>query len=199
MFYVPVLYAIRTRFLKRTKLGIFFWLAEYQYPILFTCIDEEKNMYIATCFHVDAEKREFLIAKTEPKAVKELLTDKRTIRNVFPDKEDTVYVVTVYKWSEEPMIIESRAADVNSHYFPSCGIFMDAEDDEFEDELSILDARIELQKEKRIQASMQIKVEMTDVKAIQVCFCKNKQGKILSENDYRIAKRSAVKGKVQYA
>ena len=29
MFYVPVLYAIRTRFLKRTKLGIFFWLAEY--------------------------------------------------------------------------------------------------------------------------------------------------------------------------
>lgn len=66
-------------------------------------------------------------------------------------------------------------------------------------ELSILDARIELQKEKRIQASMQIKVEMTDVKAIQVCFCKNKQGKILSENDYRIAKRSAVKGKVQYA
>ena len=174
-------------------------LADYQYPILFTCIDEEKNMYIATCFHVDAEKREFLIAKTEPKAVKELLTDKRTIRNVFPDKEDTVYVVTVYKWSEEPMVIESRAADVNSHYFPSCGIFMDAEDDEFEDELSILDARIELQKEKRIQAPMQIKVEMTDVKAIQVCFCKNKQGKILSENDYRIAKRSAVKGKVQYA
>lgn len=34
MFYVPVLYAIRTRFLKRTKLGIFFWLAEYLFPVL---------------------------------------------------------------------------------------------------------------------------------------------------------------------
>ena len=33
MFYVPVLYAIRTRFLKRTKLGIFFWLAEYLFPV----------------------------------------------------------------------------------------------------------------------------------------------------------------------
>ena len=28
MFYVPVLYAIRARFLKGTELGMFFWLAE---------------------------------------------------------------------------------------------------------------------------------------------------------------------------
>lgn len=38
MFYVPVLYAIRTRFLKRTKLGIFFWLAEYLFPVLLSLL-----------------------------------------------------------------------------------------------------------------------------------------------------------------
>ena len=32
MFYVPVLYAIRTRFLKRTKLGIFFGLLNICFP-----------------------------------------------------------------------------------------------------------------------------------------------------------------------
>ena len=38
MFYVPVLYAIRTRFLKRTKLGIFFWFAEYLFPVLLSLL-----------------------------------------------------------------------------------------------------------------------------------------------------------------
>lgn len=184
--------------LKNHNLIVDMILVDYQYPVLFTCIDEDKNMYIATCFHVDAEKQEFLIAKTEPEAVKELLTDKRTIRNIFPDKEGTVYVVTVHKWSEEPMIVESMAADVNSHYFPSCGIFMDADDGEFDEELSILNARIKLQKEKSSQEAMQF-VETTDVKAVRFCFYKSKRGKILSDKDYRTAERHAVKGKVKYA
>lgn len=174
-------------------------LADYQYPILFTCIDENKSMYIVTCFHVDAEKREYLIAKTSPEAVKELLTNKRTIRNIFPDKDGIVYVSALYENPCKTTVYERRAADVDSHCFPSCGIFMDAEDGEFEEELSILNARIELRKEKSIQDSMQFKVEMTDVKAIQVCFCKNKRGKMLSEKDYRMAKKPALKGKVQYA
>ena len=38
MFYVPVLYAIRTRFLKRTKLVIFFWFAEYLFPVLLSLL-----------------------------------------------------------------------------------------------------------------------------------------------------------------
>lgn len=38
MFYVPVLYAIRTRFLKRTKLGIFFGFAEYLFPVLLSLL-----------------------------------------------------------------------------------------------------------------------------------------------------------------
>ena len=43
MFYVPVLYAIRTRFLKRTKLGIFFWLAEYLFHNHFEYTRFHKN------------------------------------------------------------------------------------------------------------------------------------------------------------
>lgn len=174
-------------------------LADYQYPILFTCVDENKSMYIATCFHVDAEKQEFLIANTSPETVKELLTNKRTIRNVFPDGDGTVYVATVYKLIDAPTVNESRAADVNSTYFPSNGIFMDAEDDEFEDEISILDARIEMQKEKTIEDTIQFRVKTTDVRILRVYFCKSKSGKMLRDEDYRITKRPAVKGRVQYA
>lgn len=34
MFYVPLLYAIETRFLKRSKLGFLVWVTEYFFPVL---------------------------------------------------------------------------------------------------------------------------------------------------------------------
>lgn len=174
-------------------------LADYQYPILFTCTDEENNMYITTCFYVGAEKQQYLVAETSPSTIKELLTNKRTIRDVFPNNGGSVFLVTFHKGADDPTIEKSMISEIDSHCLPTAGIYMDAEKEEFSDELAVLEARIELQKEKLAEGSMQFKAESTDIKILRVYFCKSKRGKMLDDKDYRITKRPVMKGKVQYA
>ena len=36
MFYVPIMYALETRFLRRSKWGIFIWATEYLFPVIIT-------------------------------------------------------------------------------------------------------------------------------------------------------------------
>jgi len=117
-------------------------LVEYQYPIFFTCIDEEENMYIATCFYVDSEKKRYLVARTSPSIIKECLVNRRTIRDIFGSNDKTVYVVTFLKGKDEPTIGMAAVSEIDQCGLPTAGIYMDAEEDEFSSEISILDARI---------------------------------------------------------
>lgn len=131
---------------KEHRLYLDLVLVEFQYPILFTCLDEENNMYIATCFHTDAKEKEWLIADTEPERVRELLRNEITIRDIFPAGGGTVYLAAKNRGMEHPQVKEYRASGVPEEIFPTPGMFMDADDDEFQEEISVLERRIEAKK-----------------------------------------------------
>ena len=48
-------------------------LLEYRYPLLFTCMDDNDQMYLVTCFAADSKKRVWLIVQTSPSEVIEML------------------------------------------------------------------------------------------------------------------------------
>lgn len=117
-------------------------LVEYHYPILFTCLDNRGNMYISTCFHADAQEREWLIAQTTPNAVIDLLRNNISIRDVFPKDDTLIYLAAKSKDAQETVIQTVRADEVPEKIFPTGGMFMDADEDEFTEELVILRKRL---------------------------------------------------------
>ena len=186
-------------YLKGHSLNVDLVLAEYQYPILFTCIDEEKNMYLATCFYVDAEKREYLIAETSPLAVKELLMNKRTIRDSFPRSNDVAYIATFSKETDDPVIEGQRVAEINPNYLPTEGIYMDAEDDEFSEEISIIDARIELQKE-TADAGLDLSMwNQSETRYCMISLYRSNRVMVSGCNEHFIEKNIFQKRRVRYA
>lgn len=116
--------------------------AEYHYPILFTCVDESGAMYIATCFHADAREKKWLIAKTSPESIISLLCNNIPIRDVFPKGDRSVYLITKSRGTDEPYVKEMASSNVPDEYFPSPEMFMDADDDEFLEDLAILKKRV---------------------------------------------------------
>lgn len=118
-------------------------LAEARYPVLFTCLDEGGDMYVAACFRTDAKEQAWLIAATEPGRVMDLLRNRIPIRNVFPTGGDAVYLAAKGRDMECPQVEEYRASEVSEEIFPTPGMFMDADGGEFREELSVLERRAE--------------------------------------------------------
>lgn len=48
MFYIPLLYAIRSRFIRRTHIGVLFWMGEYLFPVLLSLFLADINSTSAT-------------------------------------------------------------------------------------------------------------------------------------------------------
>ncbi len=117
-------------------------LVEYHYPILFTCLDDQGTMYISTCFHADAQEREWLIAQTTPKAIIDLLRNSVSIRDIFPKDDTLVYLAAKCKDIQKTKIQTLKAGEVPEKIFPTAGMFMDADEDEFLEELAILRKRL---------------------------------------------------------
>lgn len=113
-----------------------FILLEFIYPVLFTCVDDEENMYLVSCPCADSSMQKWILTKTTPTVVEELLTDKITIRDAFVSSDK--------KW-----LIEKTASGTSIHAvrnftdtdLPTAGYYMEAEDGEFDDEISVMRER----------------------------------------------------------
>ena len=110
-------------------------------PILFACCDDEKNLYICSCHCQNAQKCEWLITSTTYRRLIDLLTDKLSIRDIFLNDGSTVYVATMYANDAPITVVEKKTYEVDS-ILPTAGFYMDADPDEFSEELAILEAEI---------------------------------------------------------
>lgn len=111
------------------------------YPVLFTCIDNLRNTYLCACYFADSSKTLWLVTKTEPERVIELLNNKETIREMF--ESDELWMICKLKSKKEiqvKQIADWKNFDKNA--FPEEGEYMDADEEEFEEEISILKKRI---------------------------------------------------------
>lgn len=122
-------------------------LVECRQPILFTCIDEKSHMYLVTCFRADSQERDWLIAETEPERIISLLSNELTIRDAFPAGDCAVYWVTKARDMERLSVRKCRADEIPGEFFPTPGMFMDADEGEFKEELAELRMRAANQEE----------------------------------------------------
>lgn len=116
-------------------------LVENIYPVLFTCIDDFLNTYLSVCYYADGTKTCWLLAKTAPEKIINLLSNKVTIRELF--ESDELWLVC--STEDEENIYVEKIADYRSFdpaAFPVKGEYMDADSGEFTEEISVLQQRL---------------------------------------------------------
>lgn len=110
------------------------------YPVLFTCVDDFENTYLSICYFADPSKILWLVTKTAPERVIDLLNNKVTIRELF--ESDELWAICKSKNEEIQVKRIEDCKNFDKNAFPAEGEYMDADTGEFEEEISILKKRI---------------------------------------------------------
>lgn len=118
------------------------------YPILFTCRNDEGDLFLCVCCDDNKLMRKWLITKVKPTTVIELLTNKTTMRDAFLKDNGAKYSIILNNASQEYSIEIDNYDDWNSETsidLPTTGEYIDAEEDEFLEEIQYY--KYNLQKE----------------------------------------------------
>lgn len=102
-------------------------------PVLFTCKDIMSQLYYCVCIYNVIGAQEWLITKTTPKVMCDLLKNKITMRQAIT-VEDKIWFA---KEKQDGCISwdYKSVEDFPDDYLPTDGMYMDANDDEFDEEI----------------------------------------------------------------
>ena len=106
------------------------------YPILFVCKNEKNELFLVSCCTHNGDETRYLITRTTPGAIIDLLSDKVTIRDCFLlDKECQYSLVHTHDSFDVFEHLETDWGE-DSHNLPNKGEFMEADEHEFEEEIT---------------------------------------------------------------
>lgn len=111
-------------------------LFESYYPILFTCLNEKKELFICVCCQANKNGKKWLLTQTTPQTMIDMLKNKITLRDVFFKFPEVQF--TILSNGEKKEIREKDRNDWDydsSISLPDKGEYMEAEDGEFVDEI----------------------------------------------------------------
>lgn len=111
---------------------------ESYYPILFTCINKDKNIFLCVCCQADSVIRKWLVTDVSPKTIIDLLENKITIRDSFLKDKGSKYTIIYDVKSKDFQIKENDLKDwdeIESIDLPEVGEYMDSEEGEFLEEI----------------------------------------------------------------
>ena len=136
---------------------------ESYYPILFTCKNESNGkLYLCVCSQADSKQKKWLVKEVSPHTMVELLNDKMTIRNAFLVDQGAKYTVIYDMNQQTKNIEEDNKEDWNEEEsidLPTTGEYLDAEDGEFEEEISYFeDLKLFLMDENVIEPTISFSV-----------------------------------------
>lgn len=97
-------------------------------PILFTCIDENKQLYICSCCYASGNKCIWLVAKTNQTNVTSLLRNECEIRDMF----ETANHITIITKSDHLEIQSLTIKDIPQEFLPTKGYSLEIEESEFQ-------------------------------------------------------------------
>lgn len=124
-------------------------------PIIFSCKDKNNNTFISVCCQSNKNGKMWLIGKTEPARIIDLLQENISVRELLADYCSDKIIAT-YKDGEYSVAFTGNEwGDVNSKYLPKEDSYMDSDPGEFEDEI------------KYFRSLMQIKYPDHDYKCIE--------------------------------
>lgn len=109
---------------------------EASYPILFTCLSEKNELFVCVCCQNNDKGKKWLISKVSSDTMVKMLKDEIPIRDAF--LEDSCCRITVHKYKEKTDIYFDDENDwsENSIYLPQKGEYLEADPDEFCEEIA---------------------------------------------------------------
>lgn len=110
-------------------------LFESYYPIIFTCVNDEKDIFIGVCCQNNEKGCKWLLGKTNGISIVRMLQDEITIRRLLLECSSEKISVD-YMENRYVVAYNNSDWDENSRYLPKEDSYMYAEDGEFEDEIS---------------------------------------------------------------
>lgn len=113
-------------------------LFESKYPVMFTC-KNGKDIYLFICCLVNNDKVKWIGTKTTYENLIELLEDKITIRDAFLNIEENKIIIE-YDGQDVRYKIE-KGSYIPENILPTAGQYMDAEEDEYAEEIAVFKKR----------------------------------------------------------
>lgn len=113
-------------------------LFESKYPVMFTC-KNNNDVYLFICCFVNEEEAKWIGTKTDYDTLIDLLENKITIRNAFLSIEEKKMIIEYNGQNVNWHIVDKK--DIDKNLLPTDGEYMDAEDDEYADELAVFKLR----------------------------------------------------------
>lgn len=124
------------------QLNLYMVFVESSRPILFACQDAENNPYICSCHCSNAQKSEWIVAPTSYEQLLQLLTNQISIRDIFTSKTEEAFIVTKLAGNQDSTIIPCHIDAMDQNILPTAGYYMDAEEDEYSEEIKELQQQI---------------------------------------------------------
>lgn len=110
-------------------------LFEAGYPVLFTCINGNRDLFICVCCQNNENGTKWLISKTTAGHVAKMLENGMTIRELFLEDEENRFSVNALGGEIEIVKNDKKDWSKDSIYPPKANEYMDAEDGEVEEEI----------------------------------------------------------------
>lgn len=120
---------------KYGKLYIDKVLFESYFPIIFTCVNDKKDVFICVCCQNNEKGCKWLVGKTDGKSIVKMLRDKITVRQLLLEYSSGKISID-YAENKYVIFYNNSDWDKNSPYLPKKDSYMYAEDGEFEDEIN---------------------------------------------------------------
>lgn len=126
-------------FIKLDKYGQLYIdkvLFESYFPIIFTCVNDNKDIFISVCCQNNEKGCKWLLGKTDGISIVSMLQDEMTVRQLLLEHSSGKISVDYMKNTGYVVAYNNSDWDVNSPYLPKEDSYMYAEDGEFEDEIN---------------------------------------------------------------
>lgn len=113
-------------------------LFEGKYPVMFTC-QNKGDIYLFICCLVNAEIVRWIGTKTDYDTLLGLLENRITIRDAFLNVTEEKLIIEYNGQKMDSRYIKS--GDIPEALLPTVGEYMDAEEDEYEEEITVFKQR----------------------------------------------------------
>ncbi len=125
-------------FIKLDKYGQLYIdkiLFESYFPIIFTCINDNKDIFIGVCCQNNEKGCKWLLGKTDGISIAGMLQDEMTIRQLLLEHSEGKISVDYAEKAGYVVAYNNSDWDVDSSYLPKKDSYMYAGEGEFEDEI----------------------------------------------------------------
>lgn len=116
-------------------------LISFNIPILFVCIDCEKNKYL--CLNIDEETGESVIAATDNMHLLKMLENEVTMESVFRDANNQRIIVAKYNFEEQKIVSHlENSKTISKNMLPKQNEYFEFTNGAIEEYISYLEKQI---------------------------------------------------------